>query len=182
MTQRRIAVWLPILAALAIGCGHAGGDKMSTRESGGREPGTWPRNAPIHAKLTYLGPQEKPVGSVVLYEGEAPPDEALFRRHQSARVDYSNDDVGNLRRARISSEERPAILDNLARACPDTSVLPHRWAFVLVQTALTGERALEWLLADAECRKVVDALARSLATENELAKAMLATVPIEGTR
>ena len=155
---------------------------MSARESAGREPGAWSRNAPIQAKLTYMGPQEKPVASLVLYEGEAPPDEALFRRHQSAGVDYSNDEAGNLRRARISPEERGAILDGLARAVPDTTVTPHRWAFVLVQTDLTGERALEWLLADAECRKVVDALAGALAADNAAARAALAAVPLEGGR
>ncbi len=155
---------------------------MSTREGGEREPGAWSRSEPIQAKLTYVGPQEKPVASVVLYEGAAPPDGALFKRHQSGGVNYANDEVGNLRRAPISSEERTAILDNLARALPDTSVLPHRWAFVLVQTAPTGERALEWLLAEAQCRKVVDALARSLAAENAAAKAALAAVPLEGMR
>lgn len=104
MKQRQIAASLPILAARAIGCGHRRGDTMSTRESAGREPGAWPRTAPIHAKLTYLGPQEKPVASVVLYEGEAPPDDALFQRHQSAGIDYANDSVGNARARSLVAE------------------------------------------------------------------------------
>jgi hypothetical protein len=139
---------------------------------------SWPANLPLHAKITYLGDQEKPVPSVFFHSAGTATGYEVFVPCQSEGVDYSNDTVGNAGHFFISKQEQSSVLANLAAITPVSPPGAPRWAFVMVQISPSGPRSIEWLTQDGGARQIVNAITRGLASENELGRQILSRMPL----
>jgi hypothetical protein len=133
------------------------------------------RLAGVHAKLTYLSEQKKPVPTVVFGSFQRLPDMAAFKPYQTPGLHYGNDNFKNIENFSVDLAELKAMLQkaNTIPAVQQGKRDGKFLAFVVVDTTPGEVKGLEVALNQADAKALVTALQTAAFPSNGMAKQIL---------